>query len=375
MGERAVVVLADMITAYGRGTDACWNNIMEGKTAVAALLTRFKTDAFASCCAATINGLRYHQGDSLAMQMLKPMLHKAKSTIPEDSKLILATTKGEIDLLEKEILEGEGGVSKSSLLCLLGKVSAHTGVKDKGMIISAACASSSAAIARAAAMIRSRASDCVLAVACDSVTEFVFSGFSSLMALDKKAARPFDKERAGLSLGEGAAFALIMSSSRAKMEKREIIGEVAGWGMSDDANHMTGPCRNSEGMVMAVQKALKSAAADEDKISFIAAHGTGTVYNDAMEINAFRTVFKDKRPVYSIKGGIGHTMGAAGLIEMIIAMKSLRQGNIPPTVNLKHADKDAIGWVSSEHRLINGNKMALMTNAGFSGINTALVLG
>lgn len=373
MSKKAVVVLCDMVTAYGWGVDACWNGVMGSQTAISRL-TRFKTDSFASDCAATVNGLTYHKEDSLSIQMLRPMLNKARYSIPEDSRLMLATTKGEIDLLEQEILKGGGDVAKSALIRLLKKISDIAGVKDKGMVVSAACTSSSAAIARAASMIRSGVTDCVLVAACDSVTEFVFSGFSSLMALDKKAARPFDRERAGLTIGEGAAFALIMSEARARREGREIIGEIMGWGISDDANHMTGPCRNSEGMIMAVQKAFGKAGTDESSISFIAAHGTGTVYNDAMEINAFQAVFKDKKPVYSIKGGIGHTMGAAGLIEMIVAMRSLRQRNIPATVNLNEAGNDAVEWVFSRQRSIDEKGMALMTNAGFSGINTALVL-
>jgi len=310
------------------------------------------------------------------MQMLKSLFDKASVSIPEDTKLILATTKGEIDLLEKNILKGTGEMPDCSLTSLLKKVSVLTGVKDAGAVVSAACASSSAAVARAAAMIRSKRSDCVLVVACDSVTEFVFSGFSSLMALDKFSARPFDKDRKGLSLGEAAAFVLLMSETRAKQEKREILGEIAGWGLSDDANHMTGPSRESEGLILAIKKALKTAAVDKSGIGFISAHGTGTVYNDAMEMRAFHSVFKDKKiPVYSIKGGIGHTMGAAGIIETIIAMRSLKERNIPPTVNLKEADTDAEGWVSTSERLIPDNSIGVMTNAGFGGVNAALVFG
>ncbi|TAL24304.1 MAG: beta-ketoacyl-[acyl-carrier-protein] synthase family protein, partial [Nitrospirae bacterium] len=200
-------------------------------------------------------------------------------------------------------------------------------------------------------------------------------GFSSLMALDKFTARPFDKGRKGLSLGEAAAFVLIMSEARAKQEKREIIGEIAGWGLSDDANHMTGPSRESEGLILAIKKAMKAASIDKSDIGFISAHGTGTVYNDAMEMKAFHSVFNDKKiPVYSIKGGIGHTMGAAGIIETIIAMKSLKERESPPTVNLKDADGDARGWVSPQPCAAGDRKAALLTNAGFSGINAALIL-
>ena len=173
MKEKAVIVLSDMVTAYGWGTDACWDNIIGNKTAVSTL-SRFKTNAFSSGCAATIDGLKYHQKDSLVMQMLGPLLHKAKAAIPEDAKLILATTLGEIDLLEKEILEGGGDLSSSNLLCLLEKVYTIANIKDKGMIVSAACASPSAAVAIAAARIRNGLSDCILLSACDSVTEFVF---------------------------------------------------------------------------------------------------------------------------------------------------------------------------------------------------------
>lgn len=372
---KAVVVSCDMTTPYGQGTDACWNSILSGKSAVSRL-NRFNAKAFQSGYAATINGLKYHQKDSLVIQMLEPLFNKPSVSIPEDAKLILATTKGEIDLLEKMILEGKGNMSDCGLGSLLKKVSTLTGVKDAGIIISAACASSAAALARAAAMIHSGYSDCVLVIACDSVTEFVFSGFSSLMALDKFSARPFDKERSGLSLGEAAAFALMMSDSRARQEKRKIIGEIAGWGLSDDANHMTGPSRTSEGLILAIKKAIKAACIDKKDIGFIAAHGTGTVYNDAMEIKAFHTVFKNiKIPVYSIKGAIGHTMGAAGLVEMIIALRSLKEKKVPPTVNLRDADEDALGWVSSTECPVSEKKMALITNAGFGGINAALVLG
>ncbi|MEK7308447.1 MAG: beta-ketoacyl synthase N-terminal-like domain-containing protein, partial [Nitrospirota bacterium] len=336
---------------------------------------RFNTQAFQSDYAATIKGLKYLQRDSLVMQMFKLLFKKDSVSIPEDAKLVLATTKGEIDLLEKNFLQGKGGASKSNPQYLLKKLAAFIGIKDRGMIISAACASSSAALATAASMIRRGHTDCVLAVACDSVTEFVFSGFSSLMALDKFYARPFDKERNGLSLGEAAGYILLMSEFRAKKEKRKIIGEIAGWGLSDDANHMTGPSRTSDGLILAIQKALKSACISEGDIGFISAHGTGTVYNDEMELRAFHAVFKKKRPVYSIKGAIGHTMGAAGLVETIIALRALKEKTVPPTVNLKVADDDAQGWASSRQRELSENKMALITNAGFSGVNTALVVG
>ncbi len=369
---RVVAVLSEMLTPYGLGTDACWDNIFIGKTAISRL-NRFDTSSFQSDYAGTIDGLKYHQKDSLVMQMLAALFEKS-SPIPSDADLLVATTKGEIDLLEEMVLQNRKETFNNSQATFLEKVALLAGVNTNGTLISAACSSSAVAIARAAAMIRSGRSDCVLVVACDSVTEFVYSGFSSLMALEKISAMPFDKNRSGLSLGEAAAFVLLMSEERAEKEKLASLGEVLGWGLSDDANHMTGPSRQSEGLILAIGKALCSARIIEKDVGFISAHGTGTVYNDSMEIRAFSSVFRDRRPIYSIKGGIGHTMGAAGLIEMIIAMKVIKEGAVPPTVNLREADPEAGGWVSAEHRLIRKNSVALMTNAGFGGINSAIVL-
>lgn len=211
-------------------------------------------------------------------------------------------------------------------------------------------------------------------VACDAVTEFVFSGFSSLMALDPDKAKPFDKNRAGLSLGEGAGFILLMSQARAEQEGRTISGEIAGWAATGDANHMTGPSRDGRGLSLAIQKALKIADVSPDDVSCISSHGTATVYNDSMEMKAYNKIFGSRPvPLYSIKGALGHTMGAAGLIEAIIAFRVLQEKVIPPTVGLKDIDLEAKGWAALEKRDLKGN-VILLNNSGFGGVNAALVL-
>ncbi len=369
---RPVVVMADMVTPYGKGTEACRQGLLGGRSAISRI-NRFKTAAFHSDYAGIVNGLRYHEGASLVMQMMQELFEGV--AVPQDARLLLATTKGEIDLLEQSMLGQGGDVSDAVVGRLIRKVSDLTNARGGGLVLSAACTSSAAAAARAAAMVRSGKADCVLVVACDSITEFIFSGFSSLMALDKEPARPFDKNRAGLNVGEAAAYALVMSEERAIREDRPVLGTMAGWGLSDDANHMTGPSRESEGLVLAISKALTSAGIGPEDVGFISAHGTGTLFNDQMEMRAFSSVFRNKeRPVYSIKGGIGHTMGAAGLVEMIIALCALRERTVPPTVNLKDVDDDARGWVSNRQQTVRKQTMALVTNAGFSGVNTALVL-
>lgn len=369
---KPVVVMAEMVTPYGKGTDACWKGLLSGQSAISRV-ERFKTAAFQSDYAGIIGGLRYHGRTSLVMQMLQSLFEGV--VLPEDAKLLLATTKGEIDLLEQSMLQNRGDVSDAVISRLIDKVADLTGTRGGGLVLSAACTSSAAAAAQAAAMIRNGHTDCVLVVACDSVTEFIFSGFSTLSALDEQPARPFDRNRAGLNVGEAAAFVLLMSDERAVRENRPVLGTLAGWGLSDDANHMTGPSRESEGLILAIRKSLVSADIGPDDIGLIAAHGTGTVYNDQMEMRAFRAVFQNReRPVYSIKGGIGHTMGAAGLVEMIIALRALREQIVPPTVNLREPDDNARGWASGQTQAIRERAPGLVTNAGFSGVNTALVL-
>lgn len=372
--ERAVVVAADMVTPYGRGAEALWQGLGSGKSAIGEV-TRFAAGQFPASTAGIIPGLSYHGGESLVVQMLRPLLRDASGIVPRDAKLILATTKGEIDLLEQAVLTGRGSPDASRLDRLLRTAASLAGVEDEGVVISAACASSSAAVAHAAALIREGRTDCALIIACDAVTEFVYSGFAALMALDPHSARPFDRDRKGLSAGEAAAYALLMSAERARREGRTVLGSIAGWGLSDDANHMTGPSRTSEGLLLAIRKALRSAGLAADDIGGISAHGTGTVYNDAMEMRAFRAVFAGAPvPVYSVKGGIGHTLGAAGLVEIITALRALRERVVPPTVNLRDPDTDALGWVSGSSQPLDARGTALVTNAGFSGINTAVVV-
>lgn len=370
---KAVAVACDMVTPYGWGIDPCWKGLMSGTTAIRRI-DRFSTINLHTENAAMVPGLKAGKNESLIMQMLTPLLTKVALKIPNESFVILATTTGEIEILQKFILNRKSEAKKSLPGNLLNKIISLAGTCGKGMVISAACASSSAAVSKAASMIRNRELDCVLVVACDCVSEFVTAGFSSLMALDRDMAKPFDKNRHGLSLGEAAGFMLLMSEERAAREKRPVIGEIAGWGLTNDANHITGPSKDGRGLSKAVHNALQSAGVSENEIGSISAHGTGTIYNDSMEMRAIKKVFgKRPMPVYSVKGGTGHTLGAAGLLEIIISFRSLDKKVVPPTVNLRDADREAEGWVSSGPQSFE-SPVTLSTNSGFGGVNSALVL-
>lgn len=378
---RAYIVGSDMLTPYGRGVDAAWDGLMSGASAFRDVSGRFSTKAMKSDKAALVEGLSYNapEGASLVMQMLSALLAPMKGALPEGVRVYLATTKGEIDLLERSVIDGDKTLAhESNPRVLLHRLEHMLELEGNGVVVSAACASSTAALAMAASDVSASRVPAALVVGCDSVSEFVFSGFSSLMAIDPEAARPFDANRAGLGLGEAAAMALIVPEEGLKRFGTDGAIEIAGWGMTSDANHMTGPSRDGLGLARAIEGAIRMTGAGPGDVHSIAAHGTGTKYNDSMEMKAFKSAFGSDSPlpVYSVKGGMGHTMGAAGLVEALLAGRSCFERVVPPTVGMDEPDAEAKGWVSTTAQQVRGGSCAwaLTTNSGFGGVNAALMM-
>lgn len=372
--KEVVITKHNIVTAYGWGVDALWTGLLSGSSAVKPL-ERFKTKHFLADKAATIEDLDASKDESLVVQMLTGLFEKEDKELFKNALPILATTTGEIDLLERHVFTGKPKKDSSCPGHLLDKIRDLTGASDPGLVISAACSSATVAIAQAAAMISSGERDSVLVIACDSVSEFIFAGFSTIMALDKDIARPFDKDRDGLTIGEAAGYVLLMSAEAVAKLKMPALAKVSGWGMSNDANHMTGPSRDGSGLAFAVIKALDFAGISPKDVGSICAHGTGTLYNDSMEMKAFKNVFSGTGPVpiYSVKGGTGHTMAAAGLVEACVATKSLNEKIVPNTVNLRVTDPEADGWVSNKSCSLEQGAV-LSTNSGFGGINAVIAL-
>jgi 3-oxoacyl-[acyl-carrier-protein] synthase II len=371
--KEVVITAAAAVTGLGDTLDRTWDRLLAGECAFAPV-DRFDTGAYTCSLAACVPDL-VPAANGSRLPSLLDRLPAGFGPVPADSRLLLATTKGAIDLFDRQA-PGESLAGREILAgALLADLGRRFGIDGPACNINAACASSTIAVARGAAAIAHGLTETALVVCCDLVSEFVFSGFSALMALDPSGSRPFDRDRAGLTLGEGAAALLLMSRERAEGENRPVLARVLGWGTANDAHHITAPARDGCGLILAVRQALATAGLTPGEVDGISAHGTGTVYNDLMELTAFGTLFGEGcPPLHSVKGALGHTLGAAGGIEVALGVRSLAAGLLPPTVGLGEPEPAAGGLVSSIAQSFAG-RVLLSTNSGFGGINGALLLG
>jgi 3-oxoacyl-[acyl-carrier-protein] synthase II len=371
--KEVVITAAAAVTGLGDTLDRTWDRLLDGECAIAPV-ERFDTGAYVSSLAACVPDMAPAASGS-RLPVLLERLFAGFVPVPADSRLLLATTKGAVDHYDRQRTGRPFRAEEVLPEVLLADLGKRFGLEGSFCNINAACASSTIAVARGAAAIAHGRIDSALVVCCDLVSEFVHSGFSALMALDPAGSRPFDRDRAGLTLGEGAAALLLTSRERAARENRPVLARVLGWGAANDAHHITAPARDGCGLILAVRQALETAGLEADAVDGISAHGTGTVYNDLMELTAFRALFGEGcPPLHSVKGALGHTLGAAGGIEAALGIQSLATGLLPPTVGLSEPDPAAEGLASAAVRPFAG-RVLLSTNSGFGGINGALLLG
>jgi len=357
------------VTPLGDGTRGLLDAIFAGASALRPLERLAGTDCLTRVAA------EHRKGElaSLASPNELPRvtaLRAAREALAEGGEperrslgFVLSTTKGDLSGVQGE---GQGLGNPGDLA---ERLAAELEIGGRRIAVSCACASGLSATALAARWIECGELERVLVVGVDALSPFVLRGFSSLLALDSGPCRPFDARRKGLSLGE-AAGALLLSA-----EPAEGIGvRVVGWGESNDANHITGPSRDGEGLFLAAQRALARAELAAAGVDYLHLHGTGTDYNDAMEAQAVARLFDGpSAPASGTKAQTGHTLGAAGIVESLIAIEALRRGLAPANVGLEEVGVHSALDLVREPRPLGSARHALKLAAGFGGINAALV--
>ena len=247
------------------------------------------------------------------------------------------------------------------------------GINAPCQIIANACASGTNAIGHAFDCVRSGRYQRVLAGGYDAISELVFVGFDSLQAATPDQCRPFDRERTGLVLGEGAAFLALENLETATERGAPILAEVIGYGISTDNFHLTQPDPSGSGPRAAMEGALRSAGIPASEIDYINAHGTATPFNDASEGKAIAELFNGV-PVSSTKGMMGHSLGAAGAIEAVFSLLALQSQFLPPNINFREGDAGLdLNIVANEARPA-ALRTVLSNSFGFGGTNASVIL-
>ena len=264
-----------------------------------------------------------------------------------------------------------------------GNVSIDLGLKGESISIVTACASSTQAIGEAYRTIKHGYEDCILAGGTEaSICEIGIAGFENMKALSfsenkNRASIPFDKERNGFVMGEGAAILVLEELEHAKKRNAKIYVEVIGYGASSDAYHITSPCPDGEGGARAMKRAITDANIKPEEIDYINAHGTSTHLNDLTETMAVKEALGEaskKVMISSTKGNIGHLLGAAGAAEAIVCTKAIENSIVPPTINYKVKDEDCdLDIVPNELRKKDLN-IVMSNSLGFGGHNASIIL-
>ncbi|MBN1960696.1 MAG: beta-ketoacyl-[acyl-carrier-protein] synthase family protein [Deltaproteobacteria bacterium] len=256
-------------------------------------------------------------------------------------------------------------------------ISRYFSLTGPSILCTAACSSGNAAIALAYDMIASGRAELMVAGGADTLTRTVYSGFSRLGILAKSVCRPFDLNRDGVCFGEGAGILVLEDYEHARTRGANIIAEIAGYGMSNDAYHVTAPEPQGDGFTRAMRKALQQSNTSFSAIEYISAHGTGTIHNDNAETSAIKNIFGEhayKLSISSLKSMLGHCNGAASAIAAIICTLALQHQAVPPTANLTtHDPKCDLDYVPIHGRNLPLNN-CLNLSAGFGGFNVCLII-
>lgn len=297
--------------------------------------------------------------------------------------LISATTVGGMDRSENFFARFLADRPKGRMIDIVNhdcgdsteRIAADLGIRDFVTTVSTACSSSVNALMFGSNLIKTGQLDRVIVGGNDSVTRFTLNGFNTLMILDKTGCHPFDENRAGLTLGEGAAFLVLESEDVVLKEKKSVLAEVSGYGNANDAYHQTASSPDGTGAFMAMSKAIAMSGLNPGDIDYINVHGTGTENNDLSEGVAMKRIFGENVPPFSsTKGFTGHTLGAAGAVEAVISVLSIGNRTIFPNLNFVTPMKEL--QISPVTKLTRDAEIrhVLSNSFGFGGNNSAVVI-
>lgn len=300
--------------------------------------------------------------EQLLLLALAPEVEKYRKYFDADCGFILSSTKGNISDLS---------VNSTDYLLQNSakKIAQEIGIQTEPIVLSNACVSGVMAISIAKRLIASNSYRHVLIAAGDVFSSFVFSGFQSFHAVSSNPCKPYSKFRDGITLGEAAAAIFVSNDVEAIGETTfEIVGDSS----INDANHISGPSRTGEGLHLSIENALNEAGLEAKDIDCISAHGTATEYNDEMEAQAFFRSHLQQKPVFSLKGFFGHTLGAAGLLETLVTLGFAKNNLIPRSFGYDENGLTILLNVVEETHSLPIN-CVLKTSSGFGGANTAMV--
>ena len=406
MGRRVVVTGLGLICGLGNSTDEVWKGLLAGKSGVGRI-TGFDATAFACQIAAEVKnfdplnfiekkeikkmGRFIHLAIAAAEEALKMSGLKITPENDERVGVHIGSGIGGFDIIEREHANlMEGGPRKispffipASIINLAaGHVSMRCGAKGPNEATATACTTSAHSIGDSMRIIQHNDADVMIAGGAEAaITPMGVGGFAAMRALStrnnepERASRPWDKDRDGFVMGEGAGILILEELEFARKRGAPILAEVAGYGMSGDAYHMTQPAPEHEGGFRVMRNAVRDAGVTPDVVGYVNAHGTSTPIGDTLEAHAIRNFFGERKiPVSSTKSMTGHLLGGAGGLEAAITVLALRDQILPPTINLENQDPDTkdMDFVPNHARKAE-IEYAMSNSFGFGGTNGALL--
>jgi len=406
--RRVVITGIGLVTPLGIGIEENWQALIEGKSGVGPI-TRFDANGYQTRFAGEVKNFNPEdflpKKEARRLDLFLQFALAASQMAMEDARLTISDEEspragaimgcglGGLTTIEAShitlLKEGPKKISPFFIPAIIGNMapglmSIRHNAKGPNLSIQTACAAGTHAIGVAFHMIRDGIIDIALTGGVEAViTAMAIAGFNAMRALStrndapEKASRPFDKERDGFVLSEGAAVLILEEAERALSRGASIYAEVIGFGLTSDAYHMTAPAPEGEGAARCMQMALDDAGIRPEDVDYINAHGTSTDLNDRFETMAIKTVFGShayKLAVSSTKSMTGHLLGAAGGVEAAYTALTIKRGIIPPTINYEHPDPDCdLDYVPNVARGASV-KMALSNSFGFGGTNATIVM-